>query len=285
VGPRNRGWAAPRILQPQPARLEVFCTEADIRQLTAGYKTVSKSPEGIDAQAEIAYGENVVFRVIDHWSVSGPVLCVRRKVEVAGNAEGGFDSSVVLTVDPSVGWSDINYLAPGALYGDPTYDGDRSPGGTLNYAARRFIMREDMLPAPLFALSFNNGASVAVLDPSPRGDSTVEETKLTKLTMTDARFQFGALGAWQADNGAIDFGFRFPGTVSDVGGGRGAPAKPRTVRRYHPIAQGAAHSYQVSFRFGQNESFRDVTRNAWRWAWNTLKPATTVSMSSRCAGS
>src|SRR6185437_4692156 len=24
--------------------------------------------------------------------------------------------------------------------------------------------------------------------------------------------------------------------------------------------------------FGQNESFRDVTRDAWRWAWNTLNP-------------
>lgn len=269
------GGPAPRIGQPQPARLEVFRTEADIRQLAAGYRTVRKSPEGIDAQAEIAYGENVVFRVIDHWTLSGPILSVRRKVEVAGNAEGGFYSSVVLTVDPSVGWSDISYLAPGALYGDPSYDGDRSPGGTLNYAARRFIIREDMLPAPLFALSFQNGASVAVLDPSPRGDSTVEETKLTKLTMTDPRFQFGALGAWQADHGAIDFGFRFPGTVSDFGGGRGAPAKPRTVRRYHPIVQGAGHSYQVSFRFGQNESFRDVTRNTWRWAWSTLKPATT----------
>ena len=69
-----------------------------------------------------------------------------------------------------MGWTDVNCLAPGALYGDPTYDGDRSPGGTLNYAARRFLMREDILPAPLFALSFSNGASVAMLDPSPRGD-------------------------------------------------------------------------------------------------------------------
>jgi hypothetical protein len=200
---------------------------------------------------------------------------VRRKVEVTGNAPGGFDSSVVFTVDPSVGWSDVNYLAPGALYGDPAYDGERSPGGTLNYAARRFVMREDVLSAPLFALSFNNGASVAVLDPSPRGDTTVEETRLTKAEMTDARFQFGALGAWQADGGAIEFGFRFPGTTCDYGGGRGAPPKPRWVRRYHPIVQGVAHSYQVSFRFGQNESFRDVTRNAWRWAWNTLNPPIT----------
>ena len=102
---------------------------------------------------------NVVFRVNDNWSLSGAILSLRRKVEVSGNAPGGFYSSIALSVDPAIGWSEVNYLAPGVLYGDPTYDGDRSPGGTLNYAARRFVMREDILPAPLFALSFGNGAS------------------------------------------------------------------------------------------------------------------------------
>ncbi len=269
------GAAAPRILQPKPAKLEIFSTEEDIRQLATGYKTVEKSAAGIDAMAEIAYGDNVVFRVRDRWSLSGAVVSVSRKVEVAGNAPGGFYSSVILTVDPSVGWFDVNYLAPGLLYGDPTYDGDRSPGGTLNYKARRFLMREDILSAPLFALSFNNGTSVAVLDPAPRGDTTMEETPL-KAVMSDARFQFGALGAWQTDEGPIEFGFWFPGTTSSYGFGRGAqPATPRWIRRYHPIAQGVSHSYQVSFRFGQNESFPDVTRNAWRWAWNTLDPEIT----------
>jgi hypothetical protein len=265
------GAAAPRILQLKPARLEVFRAEDNIRQLAAGYKTVQKSAAGIDARAEIAYGEDVVFRVHDRWSLSGAVVSVRRKVEVGGNAPGGFDSSIVFAVDPSAGWCDVSYLAPGALYGDPTYNGDRSPGGTLNYTARRFLMREDLLPAPLFALSFNNGASITVLDPAPRGATTVEETKLSQAVMTDARFQFGALGAWQADDGPIEFGFWLPGTASAYP--RGPDAKPKWARRYHPIAQGVAHSYQVSFRFGQNESFRDVTRNSWRWAWNTLNPA------------
>jgi hypothetical protein len=269
------GAAAPRTMQPKPARLEVYRADDDIRTLAAGYKTVQKTAAGVDANAEIAYGGSVVFHVSDQWSLSGAVLSVRRKVGVTGNAPGGFDSSVLFTVDPSIGWSDVNYMAPGTLYGDPTYDGAGSPGGTANYAARRFMMREDILPAPLFALSFANGTSVAVLDPAPRGDTTVTETPANAV-MTDARFQFGALGAWEADEGFIEFGFRFPGTTGLVGGGRGArggAAPPtRWVRRYHPIAPGVAHSYRVSFRFGQNESFRDVTRDAWRWAWNTLKP-------------
>ena len=265
------GGPAPLISQPTPAQVEVFTTEQKVRQLAAAYTTVQESAGGMDALAEIPYAETAMFRIQDHWSLSGAVLSVRRKVEVVGNAAGGFASAVVLMVDSSIAWPSVNYLAPGALYGDPTYNGERSPGGTLNNAARRYQMREDLLSAPLFALSFQNGASIAVLDPSPRGDSTFEETKLTKEVMTDARLQFGALGAWQADNGPLEFGFCFPGTVSGYMGR--SDEAPRTLRRYHPITQGIAHSYELRFRFGQTESFRDVTRNTWRWAWNTLNPA------------
>jgi len=270
------GGPSPRLTQLKPAHVEVYRTETDIRELFAGYRTIEPSGSDIDARAQIDYGNDVTFRVEDRWSLNGSVLSVRRNVEVVGNAPGGFNSSLTLMVDPSVPWSDVNCLAPGALYGDPTYNGDRSPGGTQNYAARRFLMREDILPAPLFALSFRNGSSVAMLDPSPQGESTVEETKLSSDVMTDARFQFGALGARQTDKKPLEFGFEFPGTSSVYAYGPNTPSEPRLVRRYHPIGQDIAHHYEVSFRFGQNESFRDVTRNAWRWAWSTLKPAVTA---------
>jgi hypothetical protein len=267
-----KGSKVPVVMQPRPFSLHVFLTEDDIHEFAAGYKTVKKSNSKIDAFAEIAY-ENVIFRVNDIWSLKDAVVSVQRKVEVSGNAKGGFNSSVVLMVDPSVSWLDVNCLAPGALYGDPTYDGERSPGGTLNHTARRFIMREDMLPAPLFALSFSNGSSVAVLDPSPKGESTLQETKLSESVMTDGRFSFGALGAWQSENGPIEFGFFYPGTITVYPRDSITPVKPKWIRRYHPITQGVAHSYMVNFRFGLDESFSKVTRNTWRWAWNTLTPA------------
>ncbi|OHB64852.1 MAG: hypothetical protein A2Y76_05860 [Planctomycetes bacterium RBG_13_60_9] len=100
------GAAAPRIGQTKPTKLEVFRTERDIHQLAARYQTVEKPAAGIDARAEIAYGEGVVFRVQDRWSRSEAVASVSRKVDAVGNAEGGFYSSVVLTVDSAVGWSD-----------------------------------------------------------------------------------------------------------------------------------------------------------------------------------
>ncbi len=266
------GDIVPRLTQTKPAVIEIFRNEKEILKLNAGYNSIQKSGSNIDAHAEIVYNNNVVFHVHDVWSISGTVLSVHREVKVTGSAPGGFNSSIVFMVDSSVHWNDINCLAPGALYGDPTHDGERSPGGTLNYAAHRFIMREDILPAPMFALSFENGTSVTMLDPSPDGASTVDETKLTNDVMTDRRFQFGSLGAWQDDNNPIEFGFIYPGTMSLYSFGSNASAKPRWIRRFHPIAQGISHSYKVDFRFGQRESFRDVTRNSWRWAWGILKP-------------
>jgi hypothetical protein len=256
-----------------PARIEIYRADDDIRQLVTNYTTVEKTAAGMDARADIAYSSNVVFHVQDHWSVTGAVVTVSRKVEVTGSAPGGFDSSVeFFLLGPSAEWTNVNFLVPGALYGDPTYDGDRSPGGTLNHATHRLVMREDILPAPMFGISFTNGASVTMLDPAPRGDTTVEETRLAKPVIIDARLQFGALSVSQGSNGMIGLGFTFPGTSDSVGGGRGGPPGRRYVRRYHPIEQGVAHSYQVSVRFGQNESFRDMTRNSWRWAWSTLNP-------------
>ena len=140
--------------------------------------------------------KGVAFRLEDRWTLNGAVLNVRRKVEVKGNANGGFYSAVRIETGPEVTWPDVDYLAPGMVYGDPTYDGERSPGGMLNYRAHHFRIREDFLPAPMFALSFRDGSSVTVLDPAPRGNTTLEETKAEAgPVMVNGVFQFGAMGA------------------------------------------------------------------------------------------
>ncbi len=268
------GGAVPRLIQDKPAQIKVFKTKKEIKELSSGYSSIKKTASVIYAISEIKYDDNVVFQVKDNWSLDDSVLSMKRKVEIIGNAPGGFSSSIIFNIDSSVSWSKVKCLAPSALYGDPSHNGKYSPGGTINYKERRFVFREDALPAPLFALSFKNGSSVAVLDPTPNGESTMEETKLIKDIMIDARFQFGAIGAWQQDEGPIKFGYFFPGTVRLYKYKADAPAEPRLLQRYQPIAQGIEHNYNIEFRFGKNESFRELTRNAWRWAWNTLKPKT-----------
>lgn len=280
---KNGGWGieisggqTPLISQMNPVRLEILHNEDSTSSISAGYNSARKTNSGISATADVKFGENVTFSITDKWSIEGSVISVNRGIVVRGNAPGGFSSSLILSVDSSVAWPDINCLAPGALYGDPTYDGDRSPGGTLNYEAKCFIMREDILPAPLFALSFKNGTSVAILDPAPNGGSTVAETRLSSNYMTDPRFQFGSLGAWKAEKGPVEFGFTFPGATTTFGRGSGnTPPVTKWIKRFNPITEGTVQNYQVSFRFGVNESFRDVIRNTWRWAWNTLNPEVT----------
>jgi hypothetical protein len=270
-----RKGTTPNLVMLMPAQVEVFCDENNIIQLKTGYKSVKRLASYMDCEAEIDYKDNVKFYIYDRWGLSGDIVSVFRKVEVVGNCEGGFSSSVIFDVDPSVNWSEVNCLAPGALYGDPSHNGDRSPGGTLNYDAKQFIFREDALPAPFFALSFKNGSSISILDPTPNGESTFEETKIRIDIMADERFQFGALGAWQNEDKPIEFGFTFPGTISLYPFGPNASKSPKMIRRYHPIKPGVVHSYNLSFRFGTDESFPEVTRNTWRWAWDNLKPEVT----------
>lgn len=275
------------VAQQRPARLEIYSDAQEIRQLNSGYDAVTVEGGMAIARAELTLSPSVRFRLEDRWSLSGAVLSVHRRLEVEGNASGGFDSAVMLETTTEVTWPDIDFLAPGQLYADPTNDGLRAAGGPLNYKDRRLSFREDYLPAPLLALSFRNGTSISVLDPSPRGNTTTAESHTpTGTALTDERFLFGALGAHEAQDGGVEFGFWLPGTISDFEGpSRQSAANPRPEpagppvrawrRRYHPIKQGFTQDYDVSFRFGQGEQFRALTRDAYRWAWSTLKPQVT----------
>lgn len=265
------GAQTPLIFQSKPVNIELLSPQEEIQSILTGYDKITKTAGGVTALSTIKSGP-VAFYVKDSWSLKGPVLTVSRKIEIKGTTDGGFNSSVILTADPSVTWPDINCLAPGAIYGDPTFDGELSPGGTANYTARKFLFREDILPAPLFALAFNNGTHIAMLNPSPKGTTTVDETRLVKDTMTDAVYEFGALGAWQNDHEPVSFGYTFPGTANVYPRTNKVNASPRWIRRYHPVKEGINHTYQVCFRFDRNESFGDVTKKSWRWAWNTLSP-------------
>ena len=192
-------------------------------------------------------------------------VLIRRELTVGGNLPGaGFSSALLLSTGPQVTWPDLDYFAPGIIYGDPSFDGDRSAGGTLNYAARRFMIREDLLGAPLFSVSFRKGASVAILDTAPRGDTTQAETRAQPGTViVDERLQFGALGAFEATDGGVDFGFWLPGSTRDFAGGRrpdpSRPAEPVTQawrRRYHPIKEGFAQNYQLLSAWRRTRPFR-----------------------------
>ena len=271
------GNSAPRITQTRPAQVEVFKSEQDVQDLAAPYQSVQKEAAAVAASAKVTAKGGAAFAIEDRWTLSGEVLSLSRKVTVTGAEDNaGFYSGIKLVTAPTIGWPDLDYMAPGVIYGDPTYDGDTSIGGVFNYRLKRLSIREDTLNAPMFALSFRDGHTVAVMDKAPRGDTTwVETTSPATTPVIDERIKVGALGARELSGGGVEFGFWFPGTTSEVPRSfqnATTPPAPIVRRRYHPVRAGLTQSYEVGFRFGQNESFLDMERNTWRWAWNTLKP-------------
>jgi hypothetical protein len=190
------GGDAPHILQRQPAHLEIYesgSASAKPQDMAVGYTSVRQVGGAATATADIARGA-VTFHLEDRWSIKSGALWVHRHVQVTGNAEGGFGSAITFSTTPEVGWADVQFLAPSKLYGDPSFDGPTAPGSPLHNAARRFSMREMALTAPLFALNFGHGHSVTVLDPSPKGETTVEEAAApTDTVMTDARYNSARL--------------------------------------------------------------------------------------------
>ena len=267
------GGSAPRITQPKPAQIEVFRGGENASQLAAGYQSVKKENNTVVATAKVTGEGKAAFSVEDSWTVSGAVLSLSRKVNVTGaEPNAGFYSAIRLVTAPTFKWEDVNCLIPGLLYAEPH--------GRLNYRSRRFSVREDYISAPLLALRLRDGNWAAVLDAAPRGDTTQAETTASASTpIIDELIMFGAVGAEEASAGGIEMGFWLPGTTIDTGGGfgmrGGATAAPVTRRRYHPVKAGFSHSYQVGFRFGKSETFREMERETWRWAWESLKPKAT----------
>jgi hypothetical protein len=267
----------PVMNQQKPAQIEVFRNETNVSMLASGYESMKKQNDTLIGYAKISYN-NAVFDVQDRWSISGDVLKVSRKVSVNGTLDSaGFLSAIRLTTEPGLKWEDASYFSPDVLYGDPTYDGETSPGGTLAYKSKNFSIREDYISAPLFGLSFKNGNWAAVLDLSPDGATTQEETSAPAFAVIDEQLRFGAVGAKENPVGGVEFGFWMPGTTTEFAGGGfgqpGAQAPTQVVRRrYNPVKDGFSHEYQVGFRFSKGESFNSMVRDAWRWAWESLKP-------------
>jgi hypothetical protein len=300
------GGAAPSMMQPKPAQIEIFHSRENVKQqeLAAGYQSVRKESGSVLAKAKLASGGKAAFEVEDRWKISGAVLTLNRKVSVTGMEDNaGFYSAILLATAPTVKWEDANCFVPGMLYDDPSHAGGGSPAGAAGYRAKLFTIREDYLSAPLIGLAMKDGNWAAVLDMAPKGDTTQAESGGGAGAITDERITIGTLEAREITGGGLEMGFLYPCTTAESGGGRGrGGASGRSGRdaagtasgsasgaaegiaaaattalaslrlRLHPTKAGFTQNYQVGFRFDKGESFLDVERDAWRWAWDSLKP-------------
>ena len=293
------GGTGPGMTQPKPAQIEVYRGQTNVQALAAGYQAVKKDADTVVATAKLAGDGQAAFTVEDRWKVSGPTLSLSRRVSVTtAEDKAGFYSAIRLVTAPAVKWEDANCLIPGMLYDDPSHAGGSSPAGVAGYQAKRFTIREDYLSAPMIAMAIKDGNWAAVLDMAPKGDTTLAEAN-GGGTIVDERILIGALGAREIPGGGMELSYWLPPTTPETAGGRGggrgeavpggstaasAPAgatgsassaATANVRgRYHPVKAGFTQNYQVGFRFDKSASILDVEREAWRWAWEILRPRT-----------
>jgi hypothetical protein len=263
-----------RMTQGKPAEIEVYRAQGSGETLAGGYQGILKEGNGVVAKATVKSaggaggGGKASFDVEDRWTITGATLTLSRKVNVTGAEDNaGFNSAIRLMTDGTFKWDDMGYFVPGMGYNDPTYD-----GGATSYRAKRFTLREDTLAAPVFALTRNDGNWLAVMDMAPRGDTIAADGR-GGGALIDERILVGVLGGREmtgAGGGGVELGFWMPGSLPAVVGGRGGAGGARL--RYHPVKTGFSQSYQVGFRFDKSPTFRETQRDAWRWAWDNLKP-------------
>ena len=276
---RDAGMASGSL--PQPIALEFYKSPDTISHQSSGYDHIEISSRGALGVADVSGPDKTRFTVKDQWSINGSEIQLARKVTVAGTADYGFLTSISLSHPNAQPRSQVDYFAPGMIYGSTDHLTKAAIGGGDLYAGEghgEIQIREDRLPAPMFGVHFADGSALTLLDPTPDGATTRADSHDTDVhTMVDQRFQFGAMGVHLAGN-HHEQGFWFPGTEGEVTyGGNTYPAGQVHAwrRRYHPVRDGLTQQYRVEFRFTTGEKFPAYYRNAWRWAYDTLKPPIT----------
>ena len=224
-------------------------------------------------------GVSIEFQ--DRWDSLGDILHLTRTVIVHGNAPGGFLGAATWQLAEPRSWPQANWFAPGMIYGGFAHLTDTAIGGRAHYRPGNFTVRirEDRLPAPLIMAHFADNSSLAVLNPTPHGDTTAADANdVTGVPLVDARFQFGAVGGEERDDVLI-VGYWFPGSEGEVTyAGNTYPGGQlhQWRRRFHPIQDGLTQQVEVAFRVGRGEPFTEAYPRAWRWAWQSLHPAVTT---------
>ena len=268
-------------IQPHPVEFEFFQAPDAITRIFAGYDHVQLSLHGLSATAHVHGPGEVQFDVTDSWAIEGDCVRLARVVKVSGSSDQGFATAVTFVHTQPHPRSQVNYFAPGMIYGGVEHLSPAAIGGSATYGPGSHgdvQVREDRLPAPMFGVWFPDGSALTVLDPTPNGATTKADAHdVQAQTLMDERFQFGALGV-HLDGDRHEQGFWFPGTEGEVtyhGNTYPGGQMHGWRRRYHPVRDGLTQNYQIIFRVSSGESFTDYMRNGWRWAYQTLKPPIT----------
>ena len=258
------------------AQIVVSSPDGALTTLAPASEKITKKGRTITRKTDFQT-DGAIFHVTDKWALSDGQATLERHLEVEGDCPGaGFYSEEVFRSVVSSAWEESNFMIPGTIYGKP-HTTSYSKGGSTYYDAGFFSLREDLIPAPIVAAAAPDGKWAAILNLHPNGYSTQAETSAGATDrIVDGKLGFGALDIRKGDQG-VDLVFRFPGSDQEFPG-RGpfaiptSTAEPIIRGRFHPVQNGFTQDYSIAFKTGACETFPQVEREAWRWAWESLDP-------------
>jgi hypothetical protein len=202
------------VVQPRPVALELFKAPDTISHHSCGYDRLEISQARTVGVVYVVGPDKTRFTIEDRWNTNGSEIQLSRKVTVAGTANFGFLTSITFPHPDAHPRSEVDYFAPGVIYGSTEHLSAAAIGGSDTYGAGghgEVQIREDRLPAPMSGVHFSDGSALTVLDPAPNGAMTRTDSHDTVAhTMVDERFEFGALGVHLA-SGHHEQGYWFPG--------------------------------------------------------------------------
>lgn len=278
-GVRVRGAGAASVFQARPVLVEATpSVESPIDAFAVPYSSVTPVRGGAVGMARVRITSYLALVIRDEWRVSAATLRVSRRVEVEGDGAGGFATGVRLRLDRHFRRAAVDEFLPGQIYRGTggivrTAIGGRNTFPPFGQGIAR--IREDHIPAPMWAFRLPDGTSLTAFDPTPKGNTTgADNADRQLLPLIDRRFAFGSFEAVQPRD-RLDVGFWYPGSEGPstyTGGGYTTILVPGFRRRYNPLRNGVVQRYSTAFRFGRGEGHFGFERAAWRTVWAALEP-------------
>lgn len=270
------------VEQPAPLRVTFWDGQADGDpvELEGGYDALRGTGGEWLGTGRLEVPGGATLQFTDRWTLAESTLRLRREVRVHGDAPGGFTSVAAMRVVDAQPWPQMEWFAPGMVYGNFDHMRDNSFGAGNYYEPGDYTVwiREDRMPAPLLATRMPDGATVAVLSSAPDGrTSAAEGQSFSREPMVGEAFRFGSILAEERP-GSTTIGYAMPGSEGTLsygpkgGGEHGATAEQRWRRRYNPLSDGYTQRYEVTFRFDRATDTNDLITRSWRWAWEVLDP-------------
>lgn len=281
LGVRIEGGGLASASQPEPAMLELFDgASGQVELRAAGYERLEEREGEVVGTARVEVDADCSVTFEDRWSVRDGALHLAREVAVHGTSDRAFLSAFALDAETSVTRSEVQYFAPGVVYGSTEGIHEAAIGGRDVYGPGGggvMRVREDRLPIPLFGVRFADGASITLIHLSPTGETTREESHdVDGMTLVDERYRFGALGT-EHPASTLRLGFWYPGTEGEVTypalrtiGKEGGVKRYR--RRYHPLRDGLTQSYEIAIRLAPEQSWDEYFVGAYRYGFAAFAP-------------